>query len=64
MAMVEFNPTKIEKTVISIRVETGQLKEVDRLSAKKDISRNEFIVQCINFALANMIDNDKKDQHR
>ena len=52
--MTDFNPTKIEKTVISIRIASNQLKEVDRLSAKRDISRNEFIVQCINFAINNM----------
>jgi len=63
--MANFNPSKIEKTVISIRIESNQLKEVDRLSGKRDISRNEFILQCIAFAIGNMTDNDKKDKrHR
>ena len=49
--MAEFNPSKIEKTVITIRIETDLLQDIDRLSGKVDISRNEFILQCINFAM-------------
>jgi len=49
--MIEFNPSKPEKTVITIRIESGLLKEIDDLSSKVDISRNEFILQCIDFAM-------------
>ena len=49
--MAEFIPTKIEKTVITIRIETDLLQNIDELSNKVDISRNEFILQCIGFAL-------------
>ena len=54
--MKEFAPknTKKEKTVISIRIDTEMLNSVDNLSAKADISRNEFIVQCIDYALKNL----------
>ena len=52
--MKEFKPIKQEKTVISIRVNTELLNAVDSLSMKSDISRNEFINQCIEYALANM----------
>ena len=52
--MNEFMPYKQEKTVISIRLDTEMLKRVDDLSAKIDISRNEFIVQCMDYALKNL----------
>ena len=54
--MKEFAPknTKKEKTVISIRIDTEMLNSVDNLSAKADISRNEFIVQCIGYAINNL----------
>ena len=51
--MQNFKPRKTEKEVISIRIETGLLEKVDRLSAEIDISRNEMIVQCIEYALSN-----------
>lgn len=52
--MEHFKPVKPEKEVISIRIPTDLLKEVDEKSAQSDISRNEFINQCISFALDNM----------
>ena len=52
--MKEFSPVKIEKSVISIRMDNNLLDRVDELSAKADISRNEFIVQCIDYALKNL----------
>lgn len=55
--MNDFKPVKQEKTVISIRLDTEVLKIIDELSLKTDISRNEFIVQCIEYALNNF----KKD---
>lgn len=52
--MKEFKPIKQEKTVISIRINTDLLSSVDKFSVDSDISRNEFIVQCIEYALQNM----------
>ncbi len=52
--MKEFRPLKTEKTVISIRLDVDMLKTVDNLSAKIDISRNEFNVLCIDYALKNL----------
>jgi len=49
--MLEFNPSKTEKSVITVRIENGLLREIDDLSGKVDISRNEFILQCIDFAM-------------
>lgn len=51
--MKNFKPIKQEKTVISIRIDVELLKTVDELSAKTDISRNELIVQCIDYAVKN-----------
>ena len=52
--MSEFKPFKQEKSVISIRIDNDMLKIIDEQSAKTDISRNEFIVQCINLAIQNL----------
>lgn len=51
--MTIFKPIKQEKTVISIRLDVDMLKIIDELAQKTDISRNEIIVQCIDFALKN-----------
>lgn len=52
--MREFKPIKQEKTVISIRIDVDTLKTIDNLSNKTEISRNELIVQCIDYALKNL----------
>ena len=61
MFVAEFNPSKVEKTVISIRIETERLKTIDGLSASRNISRNEFILQCIDFALEHLHDSSLKE---
>ena len=55
--MEKFIPKKPEKEVISMRISTEVLARIDVEAADCDISRNEFINQCIAFALAHM-DND------
>lgn len=50
----QFIPKKPDKEVISIRIATDLLKNVDKSAAEADISRNEFINQCIQFALQNI----------
>lgn len=52
--MTEFKPTKTEKTVISIRLDVDVLSEIDTIANKTDISRNAFILQCIDYALKNI----------
>ena len=52
--MTVFSPKKPEKEVISMRIPKDVLEILDHKSAQADISRNEFINQCILFALANM----------
>jgi len=60
--MSKFNPQKAEKITISLRIDENILKKIDKLSTKRDISRNEFLVQCIEFALINIVDDDNKSQ--
>lgn len=52
--MQHFKPQKPEKELISIRINKELLQEVDSLSSKNEISRNEFIVQSICFAIEHM----------
>lgn len=52
--MEKFKPIRQEKTIISIRMGIDLLDCVDKASLASNISRNEFIVQCIEYALNNM----------
>ncbi|MBQ9517337.1 MAG: CopG family transcriptional regulator [Eubacterium sp.] len=52
--MGNFKPKKSEKEVISIRMDTNLLSKVDKTAANSDISRNELIVQCVEYALSNL----------
>lgn len=54
--MKQFNPHRDEKEVISLRISTTLLREVDEKAAAYDMSRNELIVQSIRFALDNISD--------
>lgn len=56
MVLDRFLPKKTEKEVISMRIPVDVLAELDTKAAAFDISRNEFINQCIQFALNNMED--------
>lgn len=50
----DFIPVKSEKDVISIRINTKLLDEIDKAAGEADISRNELIVQCIEYAMKNI----------
>ena len=52
--MEKFVPKKTEKETISVRISTSLLQELERYAAASDISRNELINQCIQFALKHM----------
>lgn len=54
--MAKFIARKPEKEVISLRIPSDTLKEIDRISAVIEISRNELINQMITYSLANMVD--------
>lgn len=52
--MVKFIPIKSEKIVISIRLETEKINKIDEIANKIDISRNELINQCLDYAINNI----------
>lgn len=56
--MPKFQPTKKlntnEKIVISIRLNLDKVEELDKIASKTDISRNQLINQCIDYALKNI----------
>lgn len=54
--MAKFVARKPEKEVISMRISTDTLRQVDDKAAAVGISRNELINQMIAFALNNMDD--------
>ena len=54
MVLEKFVPRKTEKEVISMRIATEVLEQIDAEAAACEISRNEFINQCIAFALRHM----------
>lgn len=60
MVLEKFIPRKPEKEVISMRIATEVLEQIDAEADACDISRNEFINQCIAFALRHM-DNTKAE---
>ena len=60
--MGKFNPQKEDKLIISLRLPRNKVDLVDGLATERDISRNEFLMQCIDYALNNIDEeyNDKK----
>ena len=59
--MSKFKPTKNEKVVISIRIEQEKLNIIDEIAKRTDISRNEVINQCLEYAINN---SDFKDKNK
>lgn len=51
--MSKFEPTKNEKLVISIRIDKDKLNIIDEIAKRTDISRNEVINQCLEYAINN-----------
>lgn len=51
--MSKFKPAKNEKLVISIRIAQEKLGIIDDIAKKTDISRNEVINQCLEYAIEN-----------
>ena len=58
--MLKFDPVKTEKSVIYVRMPESMLNEIDLHSGKRDISRNEFILRCIEFSLKHLTDTEKE----
>ena len=49
--MDSFIPKKTDKEVISIRLHEKLLSNIDKLAVKYNLSRNEFINQCLTYAI-------------
>ncbi len=56
--MSDFIPKQYKKDPITIRIDFEKLKKVDACAVKYNLSRSEFINQCITYALENMPDPD------
>ena len=52
--MARFIPKQYKKEQFTIRMEERLLESVDTLAAEYDLSRSEFIVQCVRFAIEHM----------
>lgn len=59
--MPKFVAKKPEKEVISMRIDSDVLKNIDNKAAAVGISRNELINQMIHYALSNMDDPDHSE---
>ena len=57
---MKFIPRNGEKEVISVRIPKALLQRVDKLAVDNSLSRNELLMQCIEYALDNL-ENDSKD---
>lgn len=56
--MSQFKPKKEEKEVISLRIATDLIQELDEKANLFDMSRNELIIQSIRFVLDNINKDD------
>lgn len=59
--MPKFVARKPEKEVISMRIDSDLLKNIDGKAAAVGISRNELLNQIILYALSNMDDSDEME---
>ena len=59
--MSKFVPKQYKKEALTIRLNPEKLRRIEALATKYNMSRSEFINQCIDFALEN-IDDLQKDK--
>ena len=52
--MAEFIPKQYKKEQFTIRMDREMLKRVDQLAEEYQLSRSDFINQCVAFALEHM----------
>lgn len=55
-------PLNNDKLVISVRMDISRINEIDKIASKIDISRNELINQCVEYALNNLEFKKSKDK--
>lgn len=49
--MANFIPKQYKKDPITVRISADKLAQIDRMAAQFSMSRNEFINQCIDYAM-------------
>ena len=59
--MAKFIPKQYKKEQFTIRMEQDMLAHVDELAVQYNLSRSEFIVQCVRFAMEHMPGVGKKE---
>lgn len=57
---MKFVPRRGDKEVISFRIPKDLLNEIDKLANNNALSRNEFMVQCLEFAIDNISEEDEE----
>jgi metal-responsive CopG/Arc/MetJ family transcriptional regulator len=55
---MKFIPRSGEREVISLRIPKDLLNHIDIMANENSLSRNELIIQCLEFALNNSYDNE------
>jgi metal-responsive CopG/Arc/MetJ family transcriptional regulator len=58
----DFIPKQYKKDPITIRIDFKKLDKIDKLAAQYNLSRSEFINQCIDYALENMSKTKQADK--
>ena len=58
---MKFIPRNGEKEVISFRIPKNLLNTIDTIATDNSLSRNEFMIQCLEFALDNLDCQDDRD---
>jgi len=61
---MNFIPKPYTKEQITVRFAHKKLAEIDKLASKYELSRNEFINQCVDFALSNMVKEQQIDKEK
>lgn len=54
--MKDFIPKLYKKEAVTIRFDHATLEKLDRISNRYGLSRNELVVQCVQYALQNLSD--------
>ena len=52
--MPKFIPKPEVNEVICVRINSEKLKKIDAIAYQNNMSRNKFIIQCIDFAMENL----------
>ena len=58
--MADLVPKQYKKEPITVRIDFEKLEKMDKMAARYNISRSEFINQCIDYALDHLPDLKKQ----